>query len=55
MSRRSIGTSTSSRALAQSSASNCRLPWLPEIVPIALEKPAWSMANITRVCTGSNA
>ena len=28
-------------------------PVLPDTVPMALENPACSIANITRVCTGS--
>lgn len=52
-SRRSSGTRTSRRALAQSSRSNTSVPVLPETVPIAFENPAWSIANSTRVWTGS--
>ena len=44
-----VGVVMAGAALAQSAGSKYRLPWLPETVPIALENPAWSMVNITRV------
>ena len=53
-STRAIGTEALSEAVVQSSGSKTSVPVLPETVPMALEKPAWLIANITRVCTGSS-